>query len=55
MEPTRFEYSVKWHLLARLIPLVENNFNLCELGPSPTKLVGCTGFTQYRWYNKEGR
>ena len=23
----------KWLLLARMIPLMENNFNLCELGP----------------------
>ncbi len=36
MEPTQFEYRVKWHLLARLIPLVENNINLCELGPRNT-------------------
>jgi ATP-dependent Lon protease len=36
MEPTQFEYRVKWHLLARLIPLIENNVNLCELGPRGT-------------------
>lgn len=36
MEPTQFEYRVKWHLLSRLIPLVENNVNLCELGPRGT-------------------
>jgi ATP-dependent Lon protease len=36
MEPTRLEYSIKWHLLARMIPLVENNYNLCELGPRGT-------------------
>lgn len=36
MEPTQFNYRVKWHLLSRLIPLVENNFNLCELGPRGT-------------------
>jgi len=36
MEPTQFEYRVKWHLLARLVPLVENNVNLCELGPRNT-------------------
>ena len=23
----------KWHLLCRMVPLVENNFNVCELGP----------------------
>lgn len=36
MEPARMETSLKWHLLARLIPLLENNFNLCELGPRGT-------------------
>jgi len=36
MEPTRLENPVKWHLLARMIPLVENNYNLCELGPRGT-------------------
>lgn len=36
MEPTQFDYRVKWHLLARLIPLVENNVNICELGPRGT-------------------
>lgn len=36
MEPTQFEDAVKWHLLARMIPMVENNYNLCELGPRGT-------------------
>ena len=36
MEPTQFEDGVKWHLLARMIPMVENNYNLCELGPRGT-------------------
>ena len=36
MEPTHFPERVKWHLLARLIPLVENNYNLTELGPRGT-------------------
>jgi ATP-dependent Lon protease len=36
MEPTNFSERVKWHLLARMIPLVENNFNVCELGPKGT-------------------
>jgi len=36
MEPTQFDYRVKWHLLLRLVPLVENNYNLCELGPRGT-------------------
>ena len=34
--PTQFEERVKWHLLCRLVPLVENNFNVCELGPKNT-------------------
>lgn len=36
MEPDKFSTRVKWLLLARMIPLVENNFNLCELGPRST-------------------
>ena len=36
MEPEMFTYREKWLLLARMIPLVENNFNLCELGPRST-------------------
>ena len=36
MEPSKFSDRVKWLLLARMIPLVENNFNLCELGPRGT-------------------
>ena len=36
LEPTHFDERVKWHFLARLIPFVENNFNLCELGPRGT-------------------
>lgn len=36
MEPDKFSERVKWLLLARMIPLVENNFNLCELGPRST-------------------
>ncbi|WP_067929230.1 protease Lon-related BREX system protein BrxL [Alicyclobacillus shizuokensis] len=36
MEPTHLEERVKWHLLLRLVPLVENNYNLCELGPRGT-------------------
>ena len=36
MEPTQFPQRVKWHLLARMIPLVENNYNCCELGPRGT-------------------
>ncbi len=36
MEPTNFTERVKWHLLARMVPLIENNFNLTELGPRGT-------------------
>ena len=36
MEPTQFDERVKWLLIARLVPLVQNNFNLCELGPRGT-------------------
>ncbi len=36
MEPTNFPERVKWHLLARMIPLIENNYNLVELGPRGT-------------------
>lgn len=36
MEPAHFKERSKWHLLARMIPLVENNFNVCELGPRGT-------------------
>lgn len=36
MEPTNFDTKTKWHLLARLIPFVENNYNMCELGPRGT-------------------
>ncbi|MCD8478569.1 MAG: BREX system Lon protease-like protein BrxL [Sulfurospirillum sp.] len=36
MEPTNFTTNVKWHLLARLVPFVENNYNMCELGPRGT-------------------
>ncbi len=36
MEPSELEERVKWHLLARMIPFVENNYNLCELGPRGT-------------------
>ena len=36
MEPTCFKERAKWHLLARMIPLVENNYNYCELGPRGT-------------------
>ena len=36
MEPDKFIDREKWLLLARVIPLIENNYNLCELGPRST-------------------
>lgn len=36
MEPSVLDERVKWHYLARMIPFVENNYNLCELGPRGT-------------------
>ncbi|MGV0034198.1 MAG: protease Lon-related BREX system protein BrxL [Candidatus Azotimanducaceae bacterium WSBS_2022_MAG_OTU7] len=36
MEPATLEADVQWHLLARMIPFVENNYNVCELGPRGT-------------------
>ncbi|MDM8538915.1 protease Lon-related BREX system protein BrxL, partial [Desulfobacterales bacterium HSG17] len=36
LEPSHFEERVKKHLISRLIPLVENNYNICELGPRGT-------------------
>lgn len=36
MEPSHFDARVKWHLLTRLVPFVENNYNVCELGPRGT-------------------
>ena len=36
MEPDELSYREKWLLLTRMLPLVENNFNLCELGPRST-------------------
>lgn len=36
IEPTRLKENVKWHYLERAVPLVENNYNLCELGPRGT-------------------
>lgn len=35
-EPESLTYREQWLLLTRMIPLVENNFNLCELGPRST-------------------
>lgn len=35
-EPEQLNQREKWLLLARMLPLVENNFSLCELGPRST-------------------
>lgn len=32
MEPDTLTEREQWLLIARMLPLVENNFNLCELG-----------------------
>lgn len=57
MEPDSLNDREKWLLLTRMIPLVENNFNLCELGPrstgkshlykeiSPNSILVCGGQT----------
>ncbi|MDU5105777.1 protease Lon-related BREX system protein BrxL [Clostridium sp.] len=36
LEPTQLEEKVKWHMLLRMVPLCENNYNMCELGPRGT-------------------
>lgn len=36
MEPDVLNTREKWLMIARMLPLVENNFNLCELGPRST-------------------
>ena len=36
MEPANIEPRAKKHLLARMVPFVENNYNVCELGPRGT-------------------
>ena len=36
MESDVLSYREKWLLITRMLPLVENNFNLCELGPRST-------------------
>lgn len=36
MEPDELNDRERWLLLTRMLPLVENNFNLCELGPRST-------------------
>lgn len=36
MEADELNEREQWLLLARMLPLIENNFNLCELGPRST-------------------
>ena len=36
MEPDQLNEREKWLLLLRLVSLIENNYNLCELGPRST-------------------
>ena len=36
MEPDTLQEREKWLLLTRMLPLIENNYNLCELGPRST-------------------
>ncbi len=36
MEPVNIDEQTKWHIVARMIPFVEKNFNMCELGPRGT-------------------
>jgi len=36
MESVNLDEKTKWHLVARMIPFVEKNFNICELGPRGT-------------------
>jgi ATP-dependent Lon protease len=35
-EPDQFNQRTKWHILCRMVPLAENNYNVCELGPKST-------------------
>lgn len=36
VEPSNLDENTRWHLVARMIPFVENNYNICELGPRGT-------------------
>ena len=36
IEPAKLSEETKWHFIERAVPLVENNYNLCELGPRGT-------------------
>ncbi len=48
LEPTKLKLREKLHYLARLVPLVEQNYNLIELGPRGTgKSYAFSEFTPY--------
>jgi ATP-dependent Lon protease len=48
LEPTKLKRREKFHYLARLVPLVEQNYNLIELGPRGTgKSYAFSEFTPY--------
>ena len=36
IEPSKLKEEQKWHFIERAVPLVENNYNMCELGPRGT-------------------
>lgn len=36
IEPNQLTEIQKWHFIERAVPLVENNYNMCELGPRGT-------------------
>ncbi len=36
MEPVNLDEQTKMHIIARMIPFVEKNYNICELGPRGT-------------------
>ena len=54
-EPDELKEREKWLLLARIVPLIENNFNLCELGPRSTgkshiyKEISPKQYPCFRW------
>jgi len=48
LEPKKLKHREKFHYLARLVPLVEQNYNLIELGPRGTgKSYAFSEFTPY--------
>jgi len=43
MEPDKLEERVKRLFLARMLPLIGNNFNLCKLGLAAQASPTCSG------------